>query len=674
MAVEREKDVTETPDSSAKEREFTTVWDALSEGEERLRTFSRVSLEGIALLDAGKIVDSNEALATLFGCVHGNVTGRPVTDFIAAEHRGPFMKYLESAREQPYEALCLRENGATFAAEIRIMNIPLRGRPVKAAVIRDISRRKATEEALRRSEEQYRLLFESNPHPMMVYNVETLALISVNDAAVNLYGYPRDEFLSLTVKDIRPPEDVPALLRHLSLRNPSFQKSGEWRHRKKDGAIIHVEVSAHDLTFMGSPARFVLINDITERKIAEEALSRRDSILEAVSFAAGEFLRILSWDDSIRKVLEMLGKATGVSRVHVFEQTRGTGDVPRVSLLQEWTAHGIVPHRYNPELQAFAWQAKGFTRWADILSKGEILYGHTRVFPPAEQNILIQQHIRSIAVVPIFVAHDLWGFIGFDDCDAERDWSLAEIGALRAAAGIIGAAIQRKAAREALERSEHLLRLSLREKETLLKEIHHRVKNNLQVISSLLSLQSSSIRDTAVTEAFRESRNRIRSLAMIHEKLYRSAGIERIDMAEYIRDLVSYLVNTYNMRTERMRLTVSVADIHFEIDTAIPCGLILNELVSNALKHAFTKERDRNFGIRIILSRHGGGYRLVVGDNGAGLPAGLNYRKTDSLGLQLVTTLVQQLSGRISLRRRGGTTFTIDFAEARIHSPAGEGS
>ncbi|MCK7467545.1 MAG: PAS domain-containing protein [Desulfosudis oleivorans] len=286
--------------------------------------------------------------------------------------------------------------------------VPVTGRPSPED---DDGRRNGMEEALRRSEEQYPPPFREQPlAPMMVYNVETLAAISVNDAAVNLYGYPRDEFLSLTVGR-HPAARGCARTAQASLpEEPILPEIGEWRHRKKDGAIIHVEVKGATTSPVHGEPRpgSYLSMTYLERKTAEEALSRRDSILEAASFAAGEFLRTISWDDSIRKVLEMLGKATGVSRVHVFEQAGGTGDVPRVSLLQEWTAARHRTPQVQPGASGICMASKGVYPWADILSKGEILYGHTRVFPPAEQNTPLHSNTYVPSrVVPIFVAHDL---------------------------------------------------------------------------------------------------------------------------------------------------------------------------------------------------------------------------------------------------------------------------
>jgi two-component sensor histidine kinase len=210
------------------------------------------------------------------------------------------------------------------------------------------------------------------------------------------------------------------------------------------------------------------------------------------------------------------------------------------------------------------------------------------------------------------------------------------------------------------KRVEAQIQSSLQEKEVLLKEIHHRVKNNLQIISSLLSLQSENIGTENPVQTFRESQDRIKSMALIHEKLYQSKDISRIDFAEYVRSLTAYLYRSY-VTAPGIEIAIDIQDMSLGIDTAIPCGLIINELVSNSLKYAFPDGRTGE--IRIGLVRDGRNYTLKVSDDGAGLPPGLDFRNTPSLGLQLVNTLVTQLEGTIELLHGGGTVFRISFGE-----------
>ncbi len=212
--------------------------------------------------------------------------------------------------------------------------------------------------------------------------------------------------------------------------------------------------------------------------------------------------------------------------------------------------------------------------------------------------------------------------------------------------------------------AEAQIQASLREKEVLLQEIHHRVKNNLQVISSLLDLQSQQIEESAMLEVFRESQNRVKSMALVHEKLYQSKNFAKINFAEYTESLVKYLFKAYELQSGHITLKLYIDEVTLNIDTAIPCGLIINELVSNALKHAFP---DNQSGT-ITISLHSDinqNLTLIVKDDGVGLPMDWDFKNTKSLGLQLVKVLTKQLKGTIEIERTRGSQFRLDFWESQ---------
>lgn len=211
-----------------------------------------------------------------------------------------------------------------------------------------------------------------------------------------------------------------------------------------------------------------------------------------------------------------------------------------------------------------------------------------------------------------------------------------------------------------LIQAEEQIKTSLKEKETLLREIHHRVKNNLQIIISLLRLQSRYFKETQSIDLIKASQDRIKSMALIHEKLYQSKDLARFDFGEYIRGLTSHLFQSAIWNTSAVQLEINAERISLDINKAIPCGLIINELVSNALKHAFP-EGGKGI-VRIDLHPHEKGkYTLVVSDNGVGFPEKIDFRDTKTLGLQLVNDLIGQLKGTIELDRKDGTTFKLTF-------------
>ena len=232
------------------------------------------------------------------------------------------------------------------------------------------------------------------------------------------------------------------------------------------------------------------------------------------------------------------------------------------------------------------------------------------------------------------------------------------------------AEINRKLNKEIKERkeAEDMLNASLVEKVVLLKEIHHRVKNNMQVICSLLSLQKDSLDNPELLETFQESQNRVRSMALIHEKLYQSDDLAHIHFGDYIKQLVGDLVRSYHTADQKIQLDVNTQDVELPVSLAVPCGLIINELVSNAIKYAFKDMQCSNCLISIQMSQDDGRMILIVEDNGVGLPPSIDLKETDSLGLYLVRILSEdQLNGHVTIVREKGTRFEIVF-NANIES------
>ncbi len=226
-------------------------------------------------------------------------------------------------------------------------------------------------------------------------------------------------------------------------------------------------------------------------------------------------------------------------------------------------------------------------------------------------------------------------------------------------------------------RFEEQIIAALKEKEVLLKEIHHRVKNNLQVISSLLNMQAKCIKDENTLNMFMESQNRVRSMALVHEELYQSKDMTRIDFEDYVRNLINYLFRSYGVNSNAIVARIEIKDVYLGVDMAIPCGLIINELVSNSLKYAFPVyaacvadepggsvygERSKGEGeVCISFCSDDNKHTLIVGDNGVSFSEDIDFRNTESLGLQLVNTLTHQLDGTIELDRNSGTKFEIVF-------------
>ena len=270
-------------------------------------------------------------------------------------------------------------------------------------------------------------------------------------------------------------------------------------------------------------------------------------------------------------------------------------------------------------------------------------------------------------LVPLRVKNDLVGILvvgprqsqeAYNDVDKRLLATLAS----QVAVAVENARLYDQAQQEIIERkrAEDRIKASLSEKEILLKEVYHRVKNNLQVISSLLDLQSDYTKNQKLHEILQESQYRIQSMALIHEHLYQSEDLSRVDFAEYVQNLVASLIHSYETGAAISRLNINVGDVFLDIDVAIPCGLIINELVSNSLKHAFPAGRPGEICIDVDLDA-ADQMTLIVRDSGVGLPKELDLDKAESLGLELVSMLTEKLKGNIELDRNGGTAFKITF-------------
>ena len=219
------------------------------------------------------------------------------------------------------------------------------------------------------------------------------------------------------------------------------------------------------------------------------------------------------------------------------------------------------------------------------------------------------------------------------------------------------------------KKDEEALRAALKEKEVLLREIHHRVKNNLQVMSSLLSLQTDAVQDEGARSILQEMQLRVRSMALIHEVLYQSKDLSRVNFAEYIERLAAGLRQTYMLKSNS-QLNLDLEEIYLGVDTAIPCGLVISELVTNAFKYAYPTGQNGDIWIRLHRTKTGANL-LSVSDHGVGLPAGLDINDTETLGLQLVTILSRQLRAKLNVEQTGGTSFQIKFREQKGTAPLG---
>lgn len=462
----------------------------------------------------------------------------------------------------------------------------------------------------RRAEEQFHALLESAPDAMVVVD-STGRIVIVNSRTEKIFGYPRDELLGFPVEILLPEGIRIAHEKHRNryLEDPHSRPMGaglDLLGRRRDGEEFPVEIC---LSPIRTPEGLLIssaIRDITERRQAEETRAKLAAILEGVQDA------LIAMD--LGGTITIWNRGADRLFGHSAEEIVGR------------TVDLLIP----PELRE---------REAAILmklSRGERIEAYETVRCRKDGT----RCDVSLTISPI------------------RDSRGKVIGASKFVRDIT----ERK-------RSEQLLLSSLREKETLLREIHHRVKNNLTVISSLFYLGSVDAPDARTVDLLQEAQDRVRSMALVHETLYQSKNLAEVDFAEYIRSLLGYLDSTYQASSRSLSLTTDLEAMSMDVDRAIPCGLILNELVTNCLKHAFPEGRSGTISIS-LKSIEPDRCLLVVADDGAGLPPGFDEGAGRSLGLRLMRSLTGQVEGCFEFRRtEPGTEARLTF---RITNPRSE--
>ncbi len=426
-------------------------------------------------------------------------------------------------------------------------------------------------------------------------------ITDVNDTTIARLNYLREDIIGTQFLRIDPDFN----LKKIKAANNKTLTT-EHLFKTKDGIIIPAEVEFNYLEYDGKNYYCAFARDISERRKAEEALMESEARFRSMADNAPVMIWMSNSDQwriyCNRRWLEFTG--------HTLDEETGRGWLKSV----------------HPEDQANYWETydKAFEE------RNEFNFEYRLKRYDGQYRWILATGIPRFTSEGNFL-----GYIG-SGYDITEKKQLSD-----------------------------QMKLSLTEKVTLLKEIHHRVKNNLQVISSLLRLQSSYIKDDETREIFIESQNRIRSMALIHEKLYLSKDLSHINFSEYIRELVSSLLSTFKFNSNNIELDINIEDLQIEVDLALNIGLIINELVSNTFKYAFPDEVSR-YGnkckLLIKLKASGNGkFIVIVRDNGIGLPANVNFRNTSTLGLQIVSALVDQHNGCIELNSDEGTEYIIGF-------------
>lgn len=594
----------------------------------------------------GTIVLANAQTERLFGYEPGELVGlaleRLVPGRLRTAHERHRRNFFQDARTRAMGAgqdlYAVRKDKQEIPVEIGLSALTVNGQRYVLSSVVDISERK-------RAFSHFSLALEAAPTGMLLVD-ESGRILLMNAQIEKIFGYSREDLMGQPLERLVP---MASRALHAGLRKGFFAEAGsrpmgarrDLHGLHREGREVPVEIALTALDAREGRLVLASVIDITERKRIERTLrdneARYSELFDASPIALFEqdfsetrryLVGLLAMgvtdldahlSDRPQVLLEAISK---VKTVRVNQQALNLFDAPSAEALQAIAA--------DPAPAIFDWfrvslcQMLGGERRFSLEARTRTLSGRMRT---------LSTHLH---VLP-----------GYEDT-----WSRVVVSVFDLTSH---------------ERAEAQLRASLRDKEVLLKELHHRVKNNLQIVSSLLSMKSEVADDVATRQVFVECQARIQALAFIHEQLYVSGDLSHVPFGHYVRTLVDHLRTSFGPSDRSVTLRIDMADIHLSIDDAIPCGLIVNELVTNALKYAFPQQRNGVIEVRMRkIDPHL--LELIVSDNGCGLPPDVDPQTTESTGLDLVYTFAEQLRAEVALVRAGGTRFEFRFQRG-VSSP-----
>lgn len=588
---------------------------ALRESEELFRRIFEDAPIGMAIADPSttRLIRVNRVLCQMLGYGESELTTRTFADITHPEDLAKQIPYIEQIQRREISSYKLEKRYIKKNQELVWVNLTVTGIYDSngeflygLGMIEEIEEQKRSQQALTQSEERFRQLAENIQEVFWIRDLNHNQLLYVSPAYEKIWGRSCESLYQQPESFIEAlhPGDRDRMMRTIEQQHTqTSQLSHEYRIVRPDGAVRWIWDRAFPIRDRSGEIyrRAGIAEDITERKHAEEALRRSEAQFRTICEASpvGIFLN------------NVAGECIYVNRRK--EQING---LAKEELLKNnW-------HQYiHPEDRD-----RLLSKWKESLTNQtafEEVYRYQR--PDGEMPWI---HTRA---VPVRDGDTLFGYVGIiEDVTERHNWTVQ-------------------------------MQASLEEKEVLLREIHHRVKNNLQIVSSLLMLQSGAMNTPETVQMFQECQNRIIAMALIHEQLYRSENLAQICLGDYIQSLTVRLLQSYRTDTDRIETQIDADRISLSLDRAIPCGLILNELVANCLKHAFPDGQTGE--IEITCHTRSERVELQVRDNGIGLPPDFDFETSQSLGLQLVFHLAQQLKGTVVLENnnRPGTSFKIGF-------------
>ncbi|MBD2296782.1 GAF domain-containing protein [Anabaena sphaerica FACHB-251] len=574
------------------------------------------------------------------------------------------------------EILFKRKDGSSLWAITSLQYLKYNDEIVVLVVFYDITKHKNNETILQEENEFLQSLFQSIP--LMIALTDVSGKVQwVNHNLEETLGWSLQEFQTHNVfAELYPhPEYRQRVIDFMQSSQPVWH---DFKCQLRDGSMLDTSWTNVRLP---NGQTLGIGQDITARKQSEQAFqmqAEREQLMRTVSQRIRQSLNL---QDILNATVKEVQYLLQVDRVVVYQFAPDmSGKIMAESVTPGWTVSlGVEIEDNCFQLGAGLEYHQGRKRAISNI--------YTAGLTDCHLNLLAQFEVKANLIVPILIETSgensvscLWGLLIAHQCSAPREWEENQLDLLDHLTVQIAIAIQQSSIFEQAQieiahrqKAEIKLRSALAEKEVLLKEVHHRVKNNLQIVSSLLQLQAQTLQDAEIIKAIRESQNRIESISLIHKNLYTSPNIGKLDIADYINNLVAGLLISYQIVPGKINLQTNIDSVSLNVDEAIACGLVINELISNALKHAFPNNQKGE--ISISLHNSSNNIELTVQDNGIGLPDGLDWRNTNSLGLSLVYDLVtEQLEGNITVERNQGTLFHIEFPQLTLHNSIANGA
>ncbi|MCC5662633.1 PAS domain S-box protein [Nostoc sp. CHAB 5784] len=621
----------------------------------------------ISRVSDGLILYANPELIKTFRFSPKDLTNREVLDLY---HKSADFELLLEALNQHgfihnYELKLKRADGTYFWAIASLQYLNFNNEAAILTVFYDITKRKTLETKLQEQNNFLQRVFESIPLMIALFDTNS-KLQWVNQEWESVLGWKFQDFQAGNVLEALYPnpeyrQDVINFIESAQ-RNWSDFKTQMQNGHLLDTSWTNVKLSNGQIIGIGQ--------DITERKLTELALKAQAEREQLMRTVAQRIRQSLNLQDILNATVQEVRDLLRVDRVIVYQfDPEVIGAIVAESVEPGWTVSlNVQIHDTCFQAGAGVEYYQGRKRAIANIYEAGLADCHIR--------LLEQFEVKANLVVPILLevssqnpGSHLWGLLIAHQCSGFREWEENQLDLLdqltvQLAIAIQQSSILEQAQTELVQRQNAQVKLknALAEKEVLLKEVHHRVKNNLQIVSSLLQLQSQTLKDPEAIKALRESQNRIESISLIHKNLYTSANIGQIDVGDYIDNLAASLLISYQIWPGKIGLETDIDSVSLNVDQAIACGLVINELISNALKHAFPNQETGT--ISIALRNVGNNIEMTIRDNGIGLPENLDWTTTDSLGLSLVYDLVtEQLEGNITLERNHGTAFKIQFTQ-----------